>query len=328
MNSLCSISGHGFRGNTKIILPPTNITSVAAPTVTDTGIIFTWSGGLAQDGTTTVTTTYTLNGSGATPSLSGTGTATFSLLTSQTSYIFVVTATTISSKTGTMTVSTTTPDTTSPPVIYYPFQADTLDYAVPNNVSGISDGTLSNGNIYYQSSVGYKTGVGSLYNSTFNNANYFNLPLNTFAEIKGCSIAFWFNVSNTSGTIFKAVNTTAGVSIHIFNYGIGNYVQIYTPTGGYYLLSGITYNTWYHMVWVLPSTGLSYIYINGGSVNSGRTIQYSASHQTVNLTPTLMRFFQDYNLPSSGAGSMGYMNNFNLYNRAISQAEITALWQA
>ena len=323
MNSLCTISGHGFRGNAKIILPPTAITSVAAPTKTDSGIVFTWSGGLSQDGST-VTTTYTLNGSGATPSLSGTGTATFSLLNSQTSYIFVVTATTSSSKTGTITVSTTAPDTTSQPVIYYPFQSDILDYA---SGSGVNDGTLSNGNIYYQSSVGYKSGVGCLNNSTFDNTNYFNLPLYNFAEIYGCSIAFWFKVSNTQGSIFKAIDTISGVNINIYNYGSSNCVQIFTPTG-YYLLSGITYNTWYHMVWVLPSTGLSYLYINGGSVNGGSTIQYSTSHQTVNISPTAMRFFSDYFLAHTYAGSKGYMNNFNLYNRAISQAEITALWQA
>ena len=215
----------------------------------------------------------------------------------------------------------------SPPpasVLYYPFWADTKDYAPPNNVSGISDGTLSNANIYYQSSIGYKAGKGSLFNSTGNAANYFDIPNNTYLASNGYTVAFWFRGGNTAGMIFKALNTSTSGYFYVYWNGSGltldngtNWLPVY----------GMSNNVWYHFVWSVPPSGLAYVYINGGSVNGGQDLLYSATpNQAINLTPTGTRIFNDYNL-TSGVGTNGYMNNFRLYNRPVTQTEITALFQ-
>jgi hypothetical protein len=207
-------------------------------------------------------------------------------------------------------------------VLYYPFQSNILNYA---SGSGVSDGTLSNGNnIYFKNSGGYREGVGCLYNSTFNVDNYFDLPLNTFVASKGCSIAFWYKANAQSGYLFKAFDKNTGDVLGMYNVGNG-WLQFNSKT--YYYLQTVTSDAWYHIVWVLPASGLSYIYQNGGEVNGGKTVLFNESHQTVNLTPTHMRLFQDIQPPYTHPGPIGYMNNFRLYNRSISQAEITALWK-
>ena len=68
---------------------PTAITGLASSNVTYNGITVSWSGGTGYG----VTTTYTLNGTAATPSSTGTGTARFTGLTAETAYTIVVTAT-------------------------------------------------------------------------------------------------------------------------------------------------------------------------------------------------------------------------------------------
>ena len=213
MNSLCNIRGHGLRGKTITIinLPPTAITSVAAPTVTATSIVFTWSGGLTQD-SNTVTTTYTMNGSGATPSSSGTGTATFTGLSIVTVYTFVVTATNIAGSTNNSKIIATIG------AIYsFPFLNDVLDY---HTGSGVSVGTLTNGNIYWQSTGGYNSG-GCLNCSTFISSHFLfpSTPLMFFQSL-GFSVSFWFKGFTGSGDpIFSVGN---GWNRYVLSYNSGN----------------------------------------------------------------------------------------------------------
>ena len=206
------------------------------------------------------------------------------------------------------------------PAFYYPFLTDTKNYAIPNNISGISDGTLSNANIYYQSSVGYKLGVGSLYNSTVLTANDFSIPNNTYLASKGYCIAFWFKVTGV-GMLFKATNPSTSSWYYVFFDGSSLILDNNHQSS---IISGINTNVWYHFVWNVPPSGLAYSYINGGVVNGGRDILYSATpNQAYNLSPSRTDIFFD----SLSYGASGYMNNFYIYNRPITQVEITTLWQ-
>ena len=319
MNSLCSISGHGFRGKTKIILPPTNITSVLVPTITSTSAVFTWSGGLSQDGST-VTKTYTLNGSDATPSSSGTGTATFTL-SINTAYTFAVTASTAGgSKTGYKYGVNTGG---SPTLLYnFPFLNDVLDY---HTGSGVSVGTLTNGNIYWQSTGGYNSG-GCLNCSTFISSHFLfpSTPLMFFQSL-GFSVSFWFKGFTGSGDpIFSVGN---GWNRYVLSYNSGNNCMWYDDgtVSGDIGSNNFYPNIWYHCCWVVPpNTAANIFYINGGSVNGGTTVTMATgTAHTVNCNAA-GAFFDNQGVNQS----KGFMNNLNIFNYAITQAQITALWQA
>jgi hypothetical protein len=85
---------------------PTAITGLASSNITSSAFTVSWSGGTG----TGVATTYTLNGSAATPSSSAAGTATFSGLTSGTEYTVVITATNSSGSVSGNLVVTTSAD--------------------------------------------------------------------------------------------------------------------------------------------------------------------------------------------------------------------------
>ena len=317
MNSLCSISGHGFRGKGISNLPPSAISSVVAATVTTTSIVFTWSGGLIQD-TNTVTTTYTMNGSGATPSSSGTGTATFTGLSLLTIYNFVVTATNIAgSTTGNTSVSTIG-------LVYnFPFLNDVLDY---HTGSGVSVGTLTYpAEIYWQSTGGYNGG-GCLYCSVNlpNRRFYFPTSSLVFYQSLGFSVSFWFKgIKGYSDAIFSIGN---GWTRYYISYN-GNNNCLFFDDGTYYGDVGYTINEnqWYHICWVVqPNTATNYFYFNGGSVNGGSTVSIGTT-TALNVSSNSAAVFDD----SQGTEqSKGYMNNLNIFNYAISQSQITTLWQA
>ena len=317
MNSLCTISGHGFRGVGKSNLPPSAITSVAATTVTATSIVFTWSGGLAQDGNT-VTTTYTMNGSGTSPSSSGTGTATFTGLSTITVYTLVVTATNIvGNTTGNTQVSTIG-------LLYnFKFQNDVLDY---HTGSGVSVGTLTNGNIYWQSTGGYNSS-GCLYCSTNTvNETKFTFPYTPlkFFQSLGFSVSFWFKgIKGTSDGVFVVGN---GYNRYNIMYHSDNNCMFFDDGVNYGDIGyTITENQWYHICWVIqPNTAPTYFYFNGGSVNGGQTINMGTS-TAHNVSCNSAAVFDD----NTGVQqAKGYMNNLNIFNYAITQSQITALYQA
>ena len=256
MNSLCSISGHGFRGKTKIILPPTAITSVAAPTVTDTGIIFTWSGGLAQDGTT-VTTTYTLNGSGATPSSSGTGTATFTGLNTATVYTFVVTATNIAgSNTGTMIVSTS-----------------------PYILTGSNNGSSLGGwfNYRYPALTGNFTvttiGGQTCFKANGDLSNY--IYINTvFSSLLGRTFSFNVYLGGGCPDVVFGCNSSGAGNVFRFETRNNSSSGFCSSTGWLFYDSFVSSYTWTKNTWLaisipITSGGVATVYVNG--VSSGLT---------------------------------------------------------
>ena len=320
MNSLCTISGHGFRGVGKSNLPPSAITSVAATTVTATSIVFTWSGGLAQDANT-VTMSYTMNGSGASPSSSGTGTATFTGLTTATVYNFGVTATNIAGNT-TNSVKVTTVGL----VYNFPFQNDVLDY---HTGSGVSVGSLGSANIYWSSTGGYKGG-GCLYSSVYRNSSCkFTFPAGSliFLQSLGFSVAFWFKgVSGAAGAVFCVGSYWTRYWI---GYDDGNQSMcVYDPlgNGGDAGSNNVPQLTWVHCCWVVPpNTGNTYFYINGGSVNGGQTITMPTTTAQSFSCSNAGVFYDNEGTPWE---AQGWMNNLNIFNYAITQAQITTLYQA
>lgn len=314
MNSLCSISGHGFRGK-KPLLPPSAITLVDTGTVTDTSVVFTWSGGLAQDANT-VTTTYTLNGSGVSPSSSGTGTATFTGLGTLTVYNFVVTATNIiGTKTGSKAFSTIG-------LVYsYPFQNDLLDY---HTGSGVSNGGLTSGNIYL-GSPGW-SGLSCLYCSAQPGSFKFpNSPL-VFTKSAGFSVSFWFNcIAGYSDALFNVGNAWNRYYIKYDESSHTMFVDTGTMSGN--CGSNILPNTWYHICWVVQAnTAPSLLYVNGGSVNGGQTVTIATTTaNSMSCQNNQCGVFYDY---GGGIITRGSMNNLNIFNYGVTQAQVTSLWLA
>jgi len=132
--------------------PPTAITGLASTNVSSSAFTVSWSGGTG----TGVTTSYTLNGSAATPSSSAAGTATFSGLTASTGYTVVVIATNTAGSVNSSLIVTTTvapvPEIysftiTLPNTTYVTDIQVTYDPAVGYEAS--SPSVLADGNIRY-----------------------------------------------------------------------------------------------------------------------------------------------------------------------------------
>ena len=292
---------------------------VLVPTITSTSAVVTWSGGLSQNGSI-VTTTYTLNGSNTTPSSSGIGTATFTGLTINTVYSFVVTASTAAgSRTGGGTINTTIVSNQ----LYYnfPFQNDLLDY---HTGSGVSVGTLTYpAEIYWQSTGGYNSG-GCLYCSVNLPDRRFVFPNTSFYQTMGFSVSFWYKgIKGYSDAVFCV---GGGYNRFYITYNQAHNCMFFDGGGN----SGdvnytINENQWYHICWVVqPNTATSYFYFNGGSVNGGQTVSVGTLTAN-NISNGGCAAFDDN---TGTEQAKGYMNNLNIFNYAITQAQITALWQA
>ena len=218
----------------------------------------------------------------------------------------------------------TTVSTNGLPILYYPFWNDIKDYS--NNMTGTTDATLSNANIYYASNVGYKGGVGALYNSTGTGTTYMSLPLTVFSATTGYSFSCWFKMTSyqTVGNMIFTANSSVPSRMYLWIKGTGRTLVLESNGVRLDATFAISDNTWYHIVWNIPSTGTSYVYINGGSVNSGTTITVGTNMAMALTTNTAFYLLCD---TGNNPGMIGNMNNFYLFNRTLSQAEITALWQ-
>ena len=128
-NAVGSVASASF-----ILTAPSIITSISTSSITSTGFIASWSGGISSYPTTT--TTYTINGSSVTPISSGTGTATFGSL-SGLIWILIITAT---NAIGSVISSSTTVNAT------VTFDASTLNlqnWYNPDNVTLTSSGYVT-----------------------------------------------------------------------------------------------------------------------------------------------------------------------------------------
>jgi hypothetical protein len=155
------------------------------------------------------------------------------------------------------------------------------------------------------------------------------------------TISSFFNAPNAytiSAWIYPTANPVGGYGIaYAFTNNvadnIGSYLYIdtnnrigcviYTSTLQSYDFNAtaIILNNWYHVA-VVISYGIVYLYVNG-AMQASRTYTGVPSLQTGGIVPT--NFIIGAGSPN-GLSYQGYVDNLRIYNTALSQSQITALY--
>jgi DNA-binding beta-propeller fold protein YncE len=233
--------------------------------------------------------------------------------------------------------------------LYYPFNNNL------NNFKTGTAGTLTGTTALNYSNV--KVGTGSLYNSTASTTNYFT-PAAITNTRTGWTFSCWIYLSstptssviNTSAIWYFGLNTNGSTGGHLYltiknnlqifmNQGVSNGTPnpIYNPIATYYV-STITTTQWYHVVITADIANNTTYYIN--SVNVGNTPgtanPYLNSYGISNAVGALSRnsLFGINAIATSGytypplnyPGIPGYIDDFRVYNRELTQSEITLLY--
>ena len=219
-------------------------------------------------------------------------------------------------------------------IAYYPFSNNIYNYA--NNVSGINDASIIGSATAYTTTKSYKAGItGSLYNSDGTYYGGGNCPhVFTFSNFLipsagGITIAFWIYPTSTQQTSADTVMVCLnGGAITLYtSYNTSNASnQISTPTynGTTNNVTPAPINTWTHVAFTYTLGGVATIYINGSATY---TYTDSTSRFNPNTTMTCNTLFTDNHGTGSYYGSIsGYMNNFYLYTRTLTPAQIYGLY--
>jgi hypothetical protein len=187
-----------------------------------------------------------------------------------------------------------------------------------NGNNGTWQGTAAGTNGYY--SAGYNQSYAGYFDGS---TDYITPPLsaNIFANAAPFTVTAWVNQSSLKqddGILLACVNTVADECLHLA-------IRNGTPYLGFYsddISGGMTVTgTWYDVAFVYEGGdgGMRYIYLNGSLVASGQSS--SSGLQVSSSTPVII-----------GADQLGVMSgsieNVHIYNRALSPAEIGALYTA
>jgi len=293
--------------------------------------VLSWTGGTAPGVTYTytiyrsttllaLTTDYTVSGTASPVTITFTNNA-------QYSYTFVVTATLGAS---TLTSATSASVQSANPIFpsglsttgllaYYPFNTDMYDYvtgtAVTDATSTTSCSIVSNSNHFGN--------AGSLYINATGSTSYFGTKSLTLPANSGFTIAFWIKYANTD-QVFLSWNLNANDNRYMVYPG-GAVTFFYQLAAGSFYYPGtspFTYNTWTHIAFaVAPSTGgTSTGYINGvatTTISTGNITQPTTYSAPVRLAAD----------NANGSTTVkNYYSNLYIFNRQLTQSEITALY--
>ena len=215
---------------------------------------------------------------------------------------------------------------------FYPYIDDKtqITYLAYTNSNGvqvltprINDGFITTyGTIVYTSA---KLGNSAIFKNTVGEAatNYI-LIQNTVTN--PLSISVWFNTTDTTTatqTVFALTDDTFNnklkVNFQRFDGSAGMILYIEGTEGAVEVTSPttiVTENTWYHVCVTIDSSYNSILYING--INEGTVVSSELS--------SVAYIFMGGN--GNGTESFtGYIDELNVYNRAISNSEVTTLYE-
>lgn len=157
-----------------------------------------------------------------------------------------------------------------------------------------------------------------------NGAQYLSLPFGQNFNLSTFTVTVWLNVSTYSSNPRLMSNSHTdsdfkGFQLMINNGGASGFFDVGTANGVGVATWSSTISTgkWYHYVGVYNGSTVT-SYINGVSVASGP------------ITGTLLsgdnNFSIGYNLASTSDYLTGYINDVRLYKRALSQSELTTIY--
>jgi hypothetical protein len=200
------------------------------------------------------------------------------------------------------------------PIFYYPFQYDLKNYVTGY---GVTD-TSSLGTTSISASKVYKTGIaGAAYFST--SGTGLQLANVGITLTSGLTVTLWFNLSqNSSGMLWELANNTTR-SILYYN-SISGFLACYNGSDNVIVpASSISTNTWYFVAFVIPTSGAPYVTLNNSSTYS------LTSYGSTSYTTTFHGINRELNQSAGGVPGV-YINNFALYDRVLTSAELTQLY--
>lgn len=212
-------------------------------------------------------------------------------------------------------------------IAYYPFDTNAMDAVGSYHLTRI-------GNPSYQPGM-------------FNNAAYFPNPSNGAGyehswfestamggAITGppCTFACWFNMSATPSGSYQPVIFALGsnfsspsIMANVNSGGTALIITINTTGTPTYPVNNyvVTGNTWYHLAVTYNNSNVV-TYVNGSQINStANTGNFSISPANSRLRIGAMG-----NTAGNNAGFNGLIDDFRVYNRALSATEVSTLYAA
>lgn len=123
-----------------------------------------------------------------------------------------------------------------------------------------------------------------------------------------------YTKDNTTATMFELEMALSGAIRFIARKGTGNIFDLFSPA------ASVTPNTWYHVVGVYDKVTGGKIYVNGVSV---------ATNASTGLYDMSGGFISMGENPGAGSRKLtGWLSDVRFYQRALSQTEVTAIYNA
>jgi hypothetical protein len=200
----------------------------------------------------------------------------------------------------------------------YPFSGDANDYSGGNHNGTVSGATLANDRFGVLNSAYHFNGVSDFISvpnyNTMVSQNELSISVWSMADGYSSNIAILMIPDISADRIVCGMNYVGGPYM-IFDYGD-------FQSGGRMIVNTGTYvTTWEHYVFITSQTGnLKAVYRNGALLSSST---YALSLSNFNRS---LYFGGGSGYDGTNIRFHGYLDDIRIYNRAISSAEVTALY--
>ena len=203
---------------------------------------------------------------------------------------------------------------------YWPFNGNANDESGNGNNGTVNGATLTtdrfgNANSAYS------------FNGTSNYIQVAHNSIFDFETPNSITISSWIKTSMTTGAVIVQKQSGVGATQNGVSCGIldtnGYLHGVSKKTNGTQSLishpaSGFNNNNWHHFVYTF-SAGVAKIYLDGALLNSQTNTGSTIANSTTNL-------IFGYGLPLNNFYYNGKLDDIGIWNRALSQAEITAMY--
>lgn len=193
-------------------------------------------------------------------------------------------------------------------VAWYPFNGNANDECGNGNNGIVNGAVLTSDRFENANKAFYFDGTN----------DYINIPF-SFGNCPEFSISAWFNIDTLTGTHQAIVSSTTACFEHLQCNSSGN-IGFYTKSYGTILLPIISLypqDSWRHVVFSIKS-GVTKVYENGTLISYSNQI-----FDTITLA-NLIRIGSGY---LNGRFFHGKIDDVRLYNRALTDCEISSLYQ-
>jgi hypothetical protein len=152
------------------------------------------------------------------------------------------------------------------------------------------------------------------------------LPAIPYTKANGLSVALWvYPTGANSANDVKVFELDKFQGVHMWgNRGINQTGYNFCDTIGF----TTPLNTWTHIVCTITSAGAGAVYLNGNTTATGTSTTLSSYYPSADLTNATIVIGSKVGRSFNGSHDpyQGYIDEFQLYNKILSAAEITAAY--